>query len=151
MIISESFYYFILVGQNVFNLHYEGFFFPSVPVCWMVGLSAGLHKNYFTDFNKTWMEDGSQPMIDPTNFEYKSGITFFTSAFFIHLFIDMLVISLGNKSWIVLISEYNLIWILIKINNRRKEYKSICIVFRLSGSVFQIWCALLSSYGWFVI
>ena len=26
----------------------------------LVGLSAGLHKNYGTDFHETWMEDGSQ-------------------------------------------------------------------------------------------
>lgn len=27
--------------------------------CLSVGLSAGLHENYRTDFHKTWMEDGS--------------------------------------------------------------------------------------------
>lgn len=27
--------------------------------CLTVGLSAGLHENYRTDFHKTWMEDGS--------------------------------------------------------------------------------------------
>ena len=27
--------------------------------CALVGLSAGLHKNYSAVFHKTWMEDGS--------------------------------------------------------------------------------------------
>ena len=33
-------------------------------VGWLVGLSTGNHKNYWMDFNETWMEDGSQPIID---------------------------------------------------------------------------------------
>ena len=28
-------------------------------VWWLVGLWAGLQKIFHTDFNKTWMEDGS--------------------------------------------------------------------------------------------
>lgn len=31
-------------------------------------LSAGKHKNYWTDLHDTWMEDGSRPRIDPVNF-----------------------------------------------------------------------------------
>ena len=33
----------------------------------LVGLSAGLHKNYWPVFYKTWVEDGSQPNIDTIN------------------------------------------------------------------------------------
>ena len=45
--------------------------FSPLSVCllhfagWLVGLSTGLHKNSRTDFHQTWMEDGSQPKIDP--------------------------------------------------------------------------------------
>ena len=28
--------------------------------CWLVGLSAGLHKTYWMDFSETWMEDESE-------------------------------------------------------------------------------------------
>lgn len=34
-------------------------------LCWLVGLWAGLHTNYWKDFYETWMEGGSQPRIDP--------------------------------------------------------------------------------------
>ena len=37
-----------------------------VALCWLVGLSAGLHKNSGADFHQTLMEDGSRPSIDPT-------------------------------------------------------------------------------------
>ena len=37
-------------------------------VCLLVGLSAGLKKNYWMDVHKTWMRDGSQPRIEPINF-----------------------------------------------------------------------------------
>ena len=30
----------------------------------LVGSSAWLHKNYWTDFSGTWMDDGSQPLCD---------------------------------------------------------------------------------------
>ena len=30
-----------------------------VSVCWLIGLSAGFHKKYWTAFHETWMEVGS--------------------------------------------------------------------------------------------
>ena len=47
-------------------LHQQGFLVTRVYL--LVGLSAGFHKNYRTDFHKTWMEDGSRPRMDPINF-----------------------------------------------------------------------------------
>ena len=38
-----------------------------MSMCWLVGLSAELHKNYRMDLQKTWMEDGSQARIDHIN------------------------------------------------------------------------------------
>ena len=35
--------------------------------CCLLGLSAGLDKNCWTDFHKTWMEDGSRPRKDLIN------------------------------------------------------------------------------------
>lgn len=37
-------------------------------ICWLAGLSVGLHKNYWTDFHKTWVEDVSKSSKDPINF-----------------------------------------------------------------------------------
>lgn len=39
----------------------------------LVGLSAGLHKNYETDFHEACVEDGSRPSIDPIKFWCRSG------------------------------------------------------------------------------
>ena len=33
--------------------------FSTVSISLLVGLSAGLHKSYWTDFHKIWIEDGS--------------------------------------------------------------------------------------------
>ena len=41
--------------------------FHLLLVGWLVGLSAGLYKNYRTAFHQNWMEDGSQARIDPMN------------------------------------------------------------------------------------
>lgn len=35
--------------------------FSPVSIGLCVGLSAALHKNYWTDFHETWMADGSRP------------------------------------------------------------------------------------------
>ena len=47
--------------------------FHPWPLGGFVGLSGGLHKNYRTDFHKTWRKDGSQPRIETINFWYISG------------------------------------------------------------------------------
>ena len=39
---------------------------------WLVGLWPWLHKNWWVDFHKTLMEDGSQPRIDPVHFWCRS-------------------------------------------------------------------------------
>lgn len=39
-----------------------------VYVGWFVCRITGLHKNYMTDFCKSWMADGSQARIEPINF-----------------------------------------------------------------------------------
>lgn len=47
------------------------FYFPTNKefVFWLlVGLSAGLQENLWTDVNKTWLEDGSKPRVDFVNF-----------------------------------------------------------------------------------
>ena len=51
--------------------------FSTVSFCWRVGVSAGLHKIYRMDFHETWMEDVSQPRIDPINIEAFFGGRFF--------------------------------------------------------------------------
>ena len=38
-------------------------FHPCLFVCLLAGLSAVLHKNYWTDFNKSWREDVSRSRI----------------------------------------------------------------------------------------
>lgn len=40
--------------------------------CW-VGLLPVLNKNYWMDLHETWIEDGSRPRIDPTDFWCSSG------------------------------------------------------------------------------
>ena len=43
--------------------------FSLVSVCVLVGFlvcQAGLHKNYRTNFHKTWMEDESRPRTEQT-------------------------------------------------------------------------------------
>ena len=73
------------------------FFFP-------VGLSAGLQKNFKTDFLKTWMKDASQPRIDPINFWCWSGYIFFLPlkrceiVGFSTFFVDFS----GNDAWILI-------------------------------------------------
>lgn len=42
-------------------------------VGWLVGLSAWLHKNYWADFHKTWMENGCLPRIDSIIFWCRCG------------------------------------------------------------------------------
>ena len=44
------------------------FLFSPVSICWLVGLCAGLHKNYRTYFHETWMKDVSWPKIYPIHF-----------------------------------------------------------------------------------
>ena len=47
--------------------------------CWfgfLVGLWAGLHKNYWIDFLETWMEEWSQPRIQPINFWCSSRLSY---------------------------------------------------------------------------
>ena len=50
--------------------------FPTMSVC-LFGLSAGLHKNYWTDFHKSWMVDGSWLRTDPVNFCCCTRTSFF--------------------------------------------------------------------------
>ena len=47
------------------NSSYKEVMLSPVSICLLVGLSIGLHKNYYTDFHETWMEDVSRPRIDP--------------------------------------------------------------------------------------
>ena len=54
-------------NQVVFHAHVH------LSVCWVVGLSAELDDNYKTDFQDTWMEDGSWPRINPINLLCGSG------------------------------------------------------------------------------
>lgn len=41
----------------------------EVTLRWLVGWSADVHKNYGMDIRKSWMEDRSQPRIDPITFD----------------------------------------------------------------------------------
>lgn len=49
--------------------------------CWLVGSSAGLHKNCHLDFHETWMEDGSDLCADKVFF-------FFFLFFYCNSFVD---------------------------------------------------------------
>lgn len=49
----------------------HGGFIPS-RVRLFVGLSAGEHKNCWTEFHQTWTEDESQPRTEPINFWFGS-------------------------------------------------------------------------------
>ena len=68
------------------NCRRGGYVFPSsrLLVCWFVGLCAGWHKNYWTDFYKTWMEDGSRPRLDPNKFWCRSLNLFWLSLMLRH-------------------------------------------------------------------
>lgn len=60
--------------------------FVLTHFCLFVGLSAGLHKNYWTDFHETGMEDGSRPRIDPFYFWCGSGKRDESRIFFLTVF-----------------------------------------------------------------
>ena len=45
----------------------------SMSICELVGLWSRLHKNCWTDFHETWMEEGSLSGINPINFWCRSG------------------------------------------------------------------------------
>ena len=45
-------------------------------VRFLVGLSAGLHKNHLMDYHEIWMDGGSQLRIDPINFFCQSRYFF---------------------------------------------------------------------------
>lgn len=91
-------------------------------VWWLVGLWAGLQKIFRTDFNKTWMEDGSWPKIDPINFWYGSIkcfsliLTLHERQFFI-IFLNFLwnnsgiLLKMVHFSGWYLKGGYNLMWI----------------------------------------
>lgn len=52
-----------MIFSEVITLAKEVVFAP-VSVCWLVGLSAGLHRNHWKDFRETRMEGGSLPRTD---------------------------------------------------------------------------------------
>ena len=51
--------------------HQEGYVFTRA--CLFVGFSAELLNNFWMNFHETWMDDVSQPGIDPINFGCGSG------------------------------------------------------------------------------
>lgn len=47
--------------------------FLPVSVSFVVGLSTEFHKNYYTDFHQTWLDNWPQAGIDLVNFWWASG------------------------------------------------------------------------------
>lgn len=96
--------------MRVYSCLCRGCFSP-VSVCQLVGLSAGLQNNYYTAFNRTWLDDGSWPRIlytpsffgvdpdkgaDPgifSNLLHPCEIGIGRCTIFVHF--------LGNDAWIV--------------------------------------------------
>ena len=63
------------LGYDHTGLEWLHSVFTSV-ICWLVGLSTGLHKNYWKDFRKTCYKTGFRPGTDPVNFWWRSGYCF---------------------------------------------------------------------------
>ena len=106
---SNIYRYYLSQGSYVFTQ-------VSFILLVFVGVSAGLHKTYWTDFHKTWTEDGCQPRIDPfkklLQIQIKgqfqdSFVTSWLFLLFFFFFCILMKIS-GVFSCLVIMSECNL-------------------------------------------
>ena len=59
-------------------------FHPCLFFAWLVGLSAGIYKNCWNNFHKTWMEEGCRPRIDHVTFFVQIWLHFLISQEIMH-------------------------------------------------------------------
>ena len=70
--------------------------------CWFVGLSARLHKNYWRDFPKTWIEDEFQPLTFGEDLDKGTDPRTGTGLLQDRAFFDIFIHFSGNNAWIMM-------------------------------------------------
>ena len=121
----------------------------------LVGLSAGKHKDNWTDFHETWIEDGSQPRSNWTNFWHRfdkgSNPGIFSHFVNMFIFFSLFLNIIMHRSWwekktgifrrLVSMSKYNLLSIQLKLLHFFTGWFQLHRFVVVRGRLLQTWWA----------